>query len=119
VFAVVLSARVNRLNKNEKWAEKLSDQCGLSAAFLNDVLKELSESCFGDASTAKQVIEELTLSCHMDQEELRKFMEEVSKNCPADVEKLKETVLKANGDKEKLWKELSLWNQWIYRDSNR
>lgn len=107
------------LSKDKKWAEKLSSECGLSAAFLQDVLDELSESCFGDAKTAKEVIEELTLSCHLDNEELKRFLNEVSQNCPADAAKIKEEVLKAEGDKTKLWKGLELWTQWGYRDSNR
>jgi hemerythrin-like domain-containing protein len=100
---------VDQVSQNKKWAEKLSSECGLSAAFLNDVLEELNESCYGDASTAKQVIEELTLSCHLDKEELEKFLGEVAKNCPSDAERLKEEVFKAEGDKSKLWKGIRLW----------
>jgi Cft2 family RNA processing exonuclease len=107
------------LSLNEKWAKKLSSECGLSAAFLKDTLEELSESCFGDATTAKEVIEELTLSCHLDEEELKRFLGEVSKNCPTDAKRLKEEVLKAQGDKDKLWDEIREWADARYRGGPR
>lgn len=87
--------------QKEKWADKLSSQCGVSSAFLKDALKELNESCFADTKTAKDIIEELTLSCHMDEKELRKFVSEVSKNCPMDAKQLEKAVVGAKGKKDK------------------
>jgi hypothetical protein len=100
---------VDRLDQDKKWAEKLSSQCGLSEAFLKDVLQELSESCFGDAKTSKDIIEELTLSCHLDEKELRMFLDKVSKNCPFDAEKLKEIVAKAQGSKKNLFESIDVY----------
>jgi hypothetical protein len=95
--------RGDGMTQNQKWAEKLSSQCGVSSAFLKNVMEELSESCFGDAKTSKEVIEELTLSCHLNEEELRRFISDVSKNCPVDVKKLKKEVIKAEGNKANLF----------------
>jgi len=90
---------VGNLSEQKKWVGKLSSQCGLSAAFLKDVLEELSESCYGDAGTSRDVIEELTSSCHLNEEELRKFVKDVSKSCPIDAKKLQAEVAKAKGKK--------------------
>jgi Cft2 family RNA processing exonuclease len=102
----------DELSQDKKWAEKLGLQCGLSPAFLKHVLEELNESCHGDATTSKEIIEELTLSCHLDEEELRRFVGEVSKNCPFEAKKIKEEVLKAEGDKNKLWEGARWWAQY-------
>jgi hypothetical protein len=85
---------------NEKWAESLSEQCGVDPKFLKYALEELSESCHADTATAKDLIEELTLSCGFHEEDLKKFVDQVSKNCPLDVKKLYREVLDASGKKE-------------------
>jgi len=99
----VLYVEVDGLSQDNKWAEKLSSQCGLSSAFIKDVMEELSESCFGDARTSREIIEELTMSCRLNEEELRRFLEEVARNCPFDAKKLKEMVMKAEGNKHNLF----------------
>ena len=109
----------DKLDQDEKWAEKLGSQCGLSPAFLKDVLEELGESCHGDATTSKEVIEELTLSCHLDEKELKSFVSEVSKNCPVDSEKLKEIVLKAEGNKTELFEAVYNEGTWGNRGGAR
>ena len=109
----------DKLNQDERWAEKLGSQCGLSPAFLKDVLEELSESCHGDATTSKEVLEELTLSCHLDEKELKSFVSEVSKNCPVDSEKLKEVVLKAEGNKTELFQAVYNEGTWGHRGGPR
>jgi Asp-tRNA(Asn)/Glu-tRNA(Gln) amidotransferase B subunit len=103
---------VNELSKDEKWAEELSSQCGISSAFLKRAMEEMSESCYADTKTSKDIIEELTLSCHMDKEELQKFVDEVSKNCPIDAKKLRDEVFKAEGDKNKVWQGAREWAQY-------
>jgi Cft2 family RNA processing exonuclease len=109
----------DKLSQNEKWAGKLSSQCGLSPALLKDVLEELSESCHGDATTSKEVIEELTLSCHLDEKELKRFVGEVSKNCPVDSEKLKEIVVNAEGNKTELFQAVYNEGTWGHRGGPR
>ena len=94
------------LAQKEKWADKLSSQCGISSAFLKDALEELNESCFADTKAAKDVLEELTLSCHMDEKELKRFVSEVSRNCPIDAKKLEEAVVDAKGKKDKIFQAL-------------
>lgn len=111
--------KVDELSQNEKWAGKLSSQCGLSPALLKDVLEELSESCHGDATTSKEVIEELTLSCHLDEKELKRFVNEVSKNCPVDSEKLKEVVMNAEGNKTDLFQAVYNEGTWGHRGGPR
>jgi hypothetical protein len=86
---------------SEKWAEKLSGECGLSPNFLKYALEELSESCFGDTKSAREIIEELTLTCGLTEDDVRRFIAEVSKNCPIDPEKLYKEIVKAEGEKEK------------------
>jgi hypothetical protein len=75
----------------------------VNPTLLKDLLEELGESCYGDAATSKKVIEELTLSCHLNEEELIKFVKGVSKSCPLDAKKLLKEVLKAEGDKDKVF----------------
>jgi hypothetical protein len=101
--------KVNELSKDEKWADELSSQCGISSAFLKKAVEEISESCSADTQTAKDIIEELTLSCHMDKEELQKFVDEVSKSCPIDAKKLRDDVFRAEGDKNKVWQGTRDW----------
>jgi hypothetical protein len=91
------------LSENEKWAEKLSDQCGMSVAFLSSQLQELIESCHGDARTAKEVIEELVTSCGFTKDDLQRLIEKISKSCPFDIKKFKKDVLVAKGDKDEIF----------------
>jgi polyhydroxyalkanoate synthesis regulator phasin len=91
---------------SEKWAKKLSGECGLDPNFLKSALEELSESCFGDATSSQKVIEELTLKCNLTEDELRKFVSEVSKNCPVDAKKLHEELVKTKGKKEEAFESI-------------
>jgi len=91
------------MSEKDKWAAKLSSQCGLSEAFLKYALEELSESCYGDARTSQDILKELTMSCHMDEKEVKRFLSVVSKNCPMDAEKLRDEIAKAEGDKRNVF----------------
>lgn len=91
------------MSENKKWAEKLSDQCGMSVAFLSSRLEELSESCHGDARTAKEVIEELVTSCGFTEDDLQRLIEKISANCPFDIKKFKNDVIAAKGDKDEIF----------------